>query len=64
VGSHWVVRVQESGALQEILRALTEERIVIRAVEPRRQSLEEYFVRALEAAGAGRPSGTESAGRR
>ena len=64
IGSRWVVRVQDSGALQEILRALTEERVAIRAVEPRRQSLEEYFVRALEADGAGHTDGTGRAGRR
>ncbi|TMQ60482.1 MAG: ABC transporter ATP-binding protein [Candidatus Eisenbacteria bacterium] len=64
VGSCWIVRVQDSGALQEILRALTEERVVVRAVEPRRQSLEEYFVRALEADGAGSGPGTKGPGRR
>lgn len=63
VGSRWVVRVSDAGAVQGILRALTEERVFIRSVEPRRQSLEEYFMRVLEADGVGTASGREGMGR-
>jgi ABC-2 type transport system ATP-binding protein len=54
LGTHWIVRVSEESALQEILRDLTHEGARIRSVEPRRESLEDHFVRALEAEGGGR----------
>lgn len=53
VAARWVVRVGGGAALQEVLRVLTEERAFIRSVEPRRESLEDHFVRALEAGGKG-----------
>jgi len=51
VGSHWVVRVEQESTLQQVLRDLTQDRAFIRSVEPRRESLEDHFVRALEADG-------------
>jgi ABC-2 type transport system ATP-binding protein len=59
-GSRWVIRVSEASALQGALRTLTQEGIVIRSVEPRRQSLEEHFVRAIQ----GDTAGDGKAGRR
>jgi ABC-type multidrug transport system ATPase subunit len=44
-----VVRVREAEALQGILRALAKEEIFIHSVEPRRPSLEEHFVHAIQA---------------
>ena len=46
-GSRRVIRVADGGALQEALRTLTEGRVFIHSVEPRRETLEEHFVRAL-----------------
>jgi ABC-2 type transport system ATP-binding protein len=60
VGTCWVVRVREGKELQEVLRAFTKDGVFIHSVEPRRPSLEEHFVRAIEkdsartAAGEGR----------
>jgi ABC-2 type transport system ATP-binding protein len=44
-----IIRVREAAALQEMLRVLTKDGIFIHSVEPRRQSLEEHFVRAIQA---------------
>jgi len=44
-----VVRVREAEALQRILRALAKDEVFIHAVEPRRPSLEEHFVHAIQA---------------
>jgi len=52
-----VIRVREAQKLQEMLRGLTKEGVFIHSVEPRRQSLEEHFVRAIQedaGSGAGR----------
>ena len=46
-GSRTVIRVAEGGALQEILGRLTRLGLFVHAVEPRRETLEEHFVRAL-----------------
>jgi ABC-2 type transport system ATP-binding protein len=62
-GPRWAVRVAEAGALQAMLRSLTTEGIFIRSVEPRRQSLEEHFVRAIQADGKGPGSGSRAGGR-
>ncbi len=42
------VRVHDSGELQRMLSGFTKEGIRIHSVEPRRQSLEEHFVRVIE----------------
>src|SRR5207302_789837 len=47
LGGGRIVRVREAEALQRILRALVQDEVSIHAVEPRRQSLEEHFVRAI-----------------
>jgi ABC-2 type transport system ATP-binding protein len=47
VGSRWIVRVTEGPALQDVLGRLCRDSIFVHAVEPRRQTLEEHFVRAL-----------------
>jgi ABC-2 type transport system ATP-binding protein len=52
VGGRWVIRVSEKEALQEVLARLTRESVAVHSVEPRRDSLEEHFVRALQG-GAG-----------
>ncbi|HEY2923411.1 MAG TPA: ABC transporter ATP-binding protein [Candidatus Eisenbacteria bacterium] len=62
-GSRWAIRVEEAGALQAMLRALTNEGIFIRSVDPRRQSLEEHFVRAIQADGRGSGRGNRASGR-
>jgi len=54
VGSRWVIRVRDSAALQTVLRELTQGSAIIHSVEPRRQSLEEYFVAALKSGDRGR----------
>ena len=46
-GSRTVIRVAEGTALQEVLARLTRLGIFVHAVEPRRETLEEHFVRAL-----------------
>ena len=50
-GSRTVIRVAEGNALQETLGRLTRLGLFIHAVEPRRETLEEHFVRALSRAG-------------
>jgi len=47
VGSRWIVRVTEGPALQEVLGRMSRDGVFIHAVEPRRQTLEEHFMRAL-----------------
>ena len=49
VGTRWVVRVGSESALQSVLGELVRAGIKIGSVEPRRESLEEHFVRALGA---------------
>ena len=46
-GSRTVIRVAEGNALQETLARLTRLGLFVHAVEPRRETLEEHFVRAL-----------------
>jgi ABC-2 type transport system ATP-binding protein len=46
-GSRTVIRVAEGSALQEVLARLTRLGVFVHAVEPRRETLEEHFVRAL-----------------
>ena len=46
-GSRRVVRVRRPEELQEVLRAFAKDALFIHAVEPRRPSLEEHFVRAI-----------------
>ncbi|MGH7680845.1 MAG: ABC transporter ATP-binding protein, partial [Candidatus Eiseniibacteriota bacterium] len=46
-GTRRMIRVVDGQALQEALQALVESRIFIHSVEPRRETLEEHFVRAL-----------------
>jgi ABC-2 type transport system ATP-binding protein len=55
VGARWIVRVGNESALQGILRELVGAGIRIDSVEPRRESLEDHFVRALGAHREGRP---------
>ena len=43
-----VVRVREADALQQVLRAFARDEVFIHAVEPRRPSLEEHFVRTIQ----------------
>jgi len=47
-GRSWVVRVREAEELQEVLRGFTKDGVFIHSVEPRRPSLEEHFVRAIQ----------------
>ncbi|HZI88873.1 MAG TPA: ABC transporter ATP-binding protein [Candidatus Polarisedimenticolia bacterium] len=47
-GNRRVIRVREAEELQRVLRAFAAEEVVIHAVEPRRPSLEEHFVRAVQ----------------
>jgi len=47
VGSRWIVRVTEGDALQDLLGRMNREGVFVHAVEPRRQTLEEHFMRAL-----------------
>jgi len=47
IGNRTVIRVSDGQALQEALAALTSSGAFIHAVEPRRSTLEEHFVRAL-----------------
>jgi len=51
VGARWVVRVGNESALQGVLRELVGAGVTIGSVEPRRESLEDHFVRALGAVG-------------
>ncbi len=54
VGGRWVVRVGSESALQQVLRELVQAGVKIGSVEPRRESLEDHFVRALGARREGR----------
>ena len=47
VGPRWIVRVTEGPVLQEVLGRMSRESVFVHAVEPRRQTLEEHFMRAL-----------------
>jgi ABC-2 type transport system ATP-binding protein len=47
-GSRTAIRVAEGSALQETLARLTRLGVFVHAVEPRRETLEEHFVRALQ----------------
>jgi ABC-2 type transport system ATP-binding protein len=51
-GTRWTIRVTAGEALQQLLRSLANDGIFIRSVEPRGHSLEEHFVRAVQADGA------------
>ena len=53
VGGRWVVGVRDGAALQEALAGLTQDSVFVHSVEPRRETLEEHFVRALNGAGGG-----------
>jgi len=48
VGTHQVIRVSEGNALQELLGHLVRSGAFVHAVEPRRETLEEHFLKALE----------------
>jgi ABC-2 type transport system ATP-binding protein len=48
LGGGRIVRVREADALQRVLRAFARDEIFIHAVEPRRPSLEEHFVRTIQ----------------
>ena len=56
VGAHQVIRVEEGNSLQELLGHLVRSGAFVHAVEPRRETLEEHFLRALEAPAKGRES--------
>jgi hypothetical protein len=43
-----VIRVSEGNALQELLGHLVRSGAFVHAVEPRRETLEEHFLKALE----------------
>jgi ABC-2 type transport system ATP-binding protein len=47
VGERWLIRVTDGPALQRALVLLTQSEIFVHSVEPRRETLEEHFVRAL-----------------
>jgi ABC-2 type transport system ATP-binding protein len=47
VGSRWLIRIGDGPALQTALRALVAADVSVYAVEPRRETLEEHFVRVL-----------------
>ena len=51
-GTRWTILVTDAEVLQRLLGALTKDGIFIRSVEPRRNSLEEHFVRTVQAEGA------------
>jgi ABC-2 type transport system ATP-binding protein len=53
-GTRRLIRVTDGDALQDVLATLTEGEVFIHSVEPRRETLEEHFVRALGGTG-GRP---------
>jgi len=47
LGTRWLIRVVEGHALQRALGVLTQSEVFVHSVEPRRETLEEHFVRAL-----------------
>lgn len=51
VGSRSVIRVARADDLQCLLRELTQQGVPVHSVEPRRETLEEHFVRTLSANG-------------
>ena len=59
-----VIRVREADELQRMLRGLTKDGIFIHSVEPRRQSLEEHFVRAIQADAIPKPGAPATDGKR
>ncbi len=54
-GTRRMIRVVDGRALQDVLKALTQSDIFVHAVEPRRETLEEHFVRTLHGDGTARP---------
>jgi ABC-2 type transport system ATP-binding protein len=48
VGTRWVIGVTDGAGLQGLLGRLTSESVFVHAVEPRRETLEDHFVRALK----------------
>jgi hypothetical protein len=48
VGAHQVIRVSDGNALQELLGHLVRSGAFVHAVEARRETLEEHFLKALE----------------
>ena len=50
-GTRRVIRVSDGQALQEALGELIADKIFVHSVEPRRETLEEHFVRALRGGG-------------
>ncbi len=48
IGSRWVVGVTDGRGLQEALALLVKDQASVHSVEPRRETLEEHFVRALK----------------
>ena len=48
VGGRWVVGVGDPAALQDVLRELSQDLVFIHSVEPRRESLEDHFMRTLK----------------
>jgi len=55
LGTRWLIRVVDGPALQRALSLLTQSEVFIHSVEPRRETLEEHFVRALSRGRAVRP---------
>jgi ABC-2 type transport system ATP-binding protein len=47
VGTRTVIRITEGEALQSALRAMLADSVFVHSVEPRRQTLEQHFLRAL-----------------
>jgi len=47
IGSRMVVRIADGEALQQALRSLVDAGVFVHSVEPRRETLEEHFVRVL-----------------
>ena len=53
VGAHRVIRVSDGNSLQELLGHLVRSGAFVHAVEPRRETLEEHFLKALESPASG-----------
>ena len=47
IGARTVIRVADGATLQSVLALLTAERVFVHAVEPRRETLEQHFMKAL-----------------
>ncbi len=54
LGTRWLIRIAEGPALQRALKVLTQSEVFVNSVEPRRETLEEHFVRALSRGKAAR----------